>query len=179
MQTDKRRSPDITLLGEKRKPQMTLHLIVYIALIFTFGFILLISYWLLWPYTPMVIKEPIEIMNTNKTVEAGKVLVYKMDMDKRTALPCMITKQIVNGFIITSSPIIGNLRPGKYSKTFPLTVPNFADSGMNKLKWSGTYHVNPLRRITVVAWSEPFFIVTNKDNKDNETSTKISKTEGL
>ena len=40
--------------------------------------------WLMYPYEPLVVKrQPIEIMNPGKQVQAGSFLVYKIEWEKK------------------------------------------------------------------------------------------------
>jgi len=130
-----------------------------------FGIYLIISFWLFYPYEPITIKEPMKIMNKDKIVNSGETLLYEMDFVKHMQRPGFITKQLIDGVIITSSPIIGNIKTGHTIKNFPMKIPEFLGSGENVMKWSGTYKVNPIRYITVVAYTEPFYVVSDKDNE--------------
>ncbi len=123
------------------------------------GVYALLTYWMFWPYTPIIIQEPIRILNPDKIVKQGDFLIYELDMDKRMALPAVISKQIVNDFVMTYSPIIGNLEVGKCVKLFKVPVSQAADPGEYRFKWEGSYKVNPIRWVTVVVWSEPFQVI--------------------
>ena len=126
-----------------------------------------IAYWVLWPYEPIVIKEPMKIINQNKTVKAGGTLVYEMDFVKNMPLPGIITKQFIDGVVVTCAPIIGNIKVGHTVKNFPAKVPGFMNSGLTVMKWSATYKVNPIRWVTVVAWSEPFYVLNEQPDKED------------
>ena len=158
---NKRAAYKFSLFGEQRKHMILFHLAAYASIITAFGLLVLFSYWLFWPYKPIVIQEPIKIMNPGKIVYAGKPLIYEMDMDKRMAAPCTITKQLINGVIITSSPIIGNMPVGKTKKNYSWRIPEYAETDQFIMKWTATYSVNPIRNITVVAETEPFNVVGN------------------
>ena len=135
-----------------------LNLSIKLFLLFVAGIYAVVSYWLFWPYVPIVL-EPIKIYNVNKEVYPRESLIYSLDMDKRMALPAVITKQLVNDFIITYSPIIGNMPVGKHNKQVKLKIPRSAEPGAYKLRWEGIYKVNPMRSVSVIAWSEPFNIM--------------------
>jgi len=109
-----------------------------------------------------VVKSPLTIANENKTVKAGEDLIYIMEMDKRMALPCVITKQLIDGTVKTFSPIIGNMDVGKSAYRYSVKVPLYTAPGENILRWSGAYKVNPMRWVTVVVESEPFQIIASE-----------------
>jgi hypothetical protein len=153
-----------SLFGEKRKPQIILHLMNYLIFLVAFGLLFIYAYWNLYPYVPIVVKQPIEICNENKEVRPGEHLIYKLDMDKRMPLPCTITKQLINDFIITYSPIVGNLPEGEFVKSVKIKIPKSAEPGTYRLKWEASYPVNRERNVIVTAWSE-YFTILDKDEK--------------
>lgn len=118
-----------------------------------------ISFWLFYPYTPGMIEEPIKIINENQQLVPGEVLIYELDMNKLLPLSATISKQLIfeNGFVLTFTPIIGNIKEGEFVKLFPLETPHFAPLGKCILKWEGIYHVNPIRDVSIIARSEPFW----------------------
>jgi len=119
----------------------------------------IVSYWLVWPYTPIVINGPLKIHNQDKEVKKGEYLVYEMDINKKMPLPAQITKQLVNDFIITYSPIVGNVPVGKRKMKVKIKIPKSAECGEYVLMWEGLYKPNPIRNVRVVAYSEKFNVV--------------------
>jgi len=116
----------------------------------------IVSFWLYYPYVPIVIEEPIKIVNT-KIVPGGRI-IYELKIDKRMPLAATIHKQLINHYVITYSTITGNVPVGKRIMRVDISVPPYASAGEYKLRWEGVYKPNPLREVSVVAYSEPFKI---------------------
>ena len=56
----------------------------------------LMTYWLLWPYTPIVIHN-IDIMNKDKIVYIGEELVYETNYIKNKSYPVVkVTRQLIS-----------------------------------------------------------------------------------
>ena len=134
-----------------------------IPLMLLVGLYLLMTYWLFWPYSVMEIEEPIQIMNPDKIAYAGKNLEYELKYTKKVSLQAVVNKNLVNDYIITLSPALGNLPTGKdMKKKVVVSIPGYACPGKYRLRWVATYQVNPLRQIQVEAWSEEFLIRERK-----------------
>ena len=118
----------------------------------------IITYWLLWPYKPTIIKEPIQILNPNKQVAPGDDLVYEIDRVS-TVFAGEITRQLINDFVIAYAPVTGIVSVGKTVFKAKLKVPSSADPGKYRMKWMGAYKVNPIRTVYVTAWSEEFEVI--------------------
>ena len=129
---------------------------LFLIFFITYG---IASYWLFWPYVPMTIEDPIKILNDNKQVVPGGRLVYEMKIDKKLPLPAMISKQLINHYVITYSQIIGNVPLGKRTMKVSIRIPPYASGGKYKLKWEGVYKVNPIREVSVIEYSEEFTIL--------------------
>lgn len=133
-----------------------------LILILLIGIYAVVSYWMLRPYTVGIVKEPMRVVNAGKTIRAGSVLFYEMDMEKLLPLAALISKQVIGkdgGAVVTIAPVIGNLGTGKFKKLFPALIPNYTPEGEYVLKWQGDYKVNPLRTVSIIVHSEPFWVV--------------------
>ncbi len=119
----------------------------------------ILSFWMFYPYTPMIIKSPIEVCNEDKQIYPGDFLIYKLDMDKRVNVQCTVYRQLVNDFSILYSPVISNIPKGKKVIKVKLKIPRHTELGEYKLRWEVEYQVNPIRKVSVMAWSEPFYVV--------------------
>ncbi len=117
------------------------------------------TYWLFWPYEPMIISEPIVIDNFDHTVHPGDYLRYDLHLDKQMDLPCVVYRQLLNNFTVNYSPVYSNIPVGKRVMSIKLLIPNSAEPGDYRLKVGWEYKVNPIRTILVEKWSEPFQVV--------------------
>jgi len=120
---------------------------------------LLVTFWLFWPCTPLVIQESIKILNKDKVVQQGGELIYEVCYDKRVETQISIVKHLVNSYMITYSPVDGNLLYGKGKVKRKMPIPLSADLGKYKMWWTTEVPVNPLRKTLVGAWSEEFEVV--------------------
>lgn len=118
-----------------------------------------LTWWLYYPYKPFVLDKPVHILNAHNEVVQGGLLRYALHYDKRLPIPATITKQLVNTFLITATPLIGNIAVGKGSLISGMRVPARADVGTYVLKWEAAYQVNHFRKIIVSSVSEPFQVI--------------------
>jgi hypothetical protein len=117
----------------------------YITLVLILLSQTLILYWAFWPY------EPLKIEYIHKvSMENGKEFVYKMKYNKLMPLPADISKQFIDGFIVTMPATIANIGVGEFVTTHRIDIPKLPP-GQYYFKWSGTYKVNPIREVTVTA----------------------------
>lgn len=109
-------------------------------------------YWAFWPFEPLKIYylEMVEFEN-------GSHFIYKMRYDKLMPLPADVSKQFIDGFIITLPSTVANIDIGEKVTTHTVQIPKLP-AGKYFFKWSGTYKVNPIREVTVTART-PYFEV--------------------
>lgn len=117
-----------------------------------------LSYWMFWPYKPLTFHEPIEILNEDKTVAPGGYLVYRQHFTKHIDAQALIRKQLMNHYVITMAPIIGNVPTGERDMRVKIRIPDGAEPGDYVLLWEADYKVNPIRRVTVSTQSEQFCV---------------------
>ena len=124
------------------------HLIVC-SILFMQGLLL---FWAFYPYTPIVIDyiNPIEIIN-------GEKFVYEMKYEKKMPIPATITKQFIDGLTWTLSGWRSNVDIGESLDLHEIKIPKLPP-GDYVFRWSGTYKVNPIRDVTVVAETKCFKI---------------------
>lgn len=127
------------------------------------GLYCIVSYWLFWPYKPYIVDGPIEILNEDYQVEPGGRLIYEMRFTKNLALPATIYKQLINDFIITYSPITGNVPAGDRVMRVKQRIPRSAECGSYVFKWEAHTKVNPFRTIITTVMSEPFEVVEKNE----------------
>ena len=124
----------------------------FAAVVLTFAAIT--SFWLWYPYEPLVINGPIEIVNPGKIVNAGENVEYKISYDKKMFLPGTLTRKLINTYKIEYPDVTTTAPIGPDTDIIALPVPVFAHSGEHYIWWSITYRVNPIRYITVQRESE-------------------------
>lgn len=118
---------------------------------------LVVAFWLLWPYDPITV-QPIRIVNSCKEVQQGGVLIYELEYHKRTDKTGRVARHLVDTYTITYAPSLGINTVGKGIAKTHLPIPKYATPGIYFLRWSVTYEVNPLRKVTVTVDSEKFLV---------------------
>lgn len=116
------------------------------------------TFWLVYPYKPMTVnKEPIEVMTGE--VGRGKPLIYRIDYCKNVDVPATIQKSYENDIIFPASTThpVNNVgcRVVNISQVIPYELP----SGRYKLKIVFTYRVNPIREVSITAYTEYFNVI--------------------
>ena len=112
----------------------------------------LMFYWAFWPYEPLKI-EYITIQDFKN----GEYITYKMKFIKKMDLPAEVSKQFINGYIITLPTITANYPVGEGCTTHQVEIPKLPP-GNYYFQWSGRYRVNPIREVTVTARTPRFEI---------------------
>ena len=116
------------------------------------------TYWMLYPYVPVVIENQLQITNKNKTVRPGEKLKYQVWVNKKLPISAEIHMSLVNHYIVTYSPTYSNIPVGRRLVNVFVLIPPYAPPGEYSLRWEGEYQVNPVRTIKVCASSEKFTI---------------------
>jgi hypothetical protein len=138
-----------------------------IVLLFWCGFIiygLVVAWWLLYPYKPIIIKS-IVIANPDKQVLAGSVLKYKITYDKRMDIQGVLTRKLINNVKIDLADMAATAPVGDDSECVYVKVPHYTDPGIYYLWWSAKYKVNPIREVVVSAKSDVFTVVSGRVEK--------------
>jgi hypothetical protein len=128
------------------------------------AYALLIGYWLLYPYKPIVITS-IEVMNPGKQVMAGDWLIYKISYDKKMNISGTLSRKLVNSTKIDLSDVAATSPIKMGCDVVYVEIPKKADPGKYYLWWSANYRVNPIRTVTVQAVSEPFYVFDRPSEK--------------
>ena len=129
------------------------------------GWSCLVCYWLWYPYNPLTVTHPIQIMNKDKTVAPGEYLIYKIEYEKHMNVNGVLTRQLVNTYKIAYSDVIITAPIGKDVDQISLLIPRSAQPGEHYLWWNASYKCNPLRWVTVTCESEPFMVIGKADDQ--------------
>jgi len=119
-----------------------------------------VTYWAFWPYIPLELYS-VKVVNEEPIIP-GEMLIYELDFEKKMKLPTVINRQLVNGFVITYSPLYANLAVGKKIVKSKIKIPNSAEPGKYRLKWQAHYKVNPIREIVMGDFSNEFIIASSE-----------------
>ncbi len=138
------------------------YIIAMLTLLFSTVAVITVFVWWLYPYNPLVIEQPLKIMNENKTVEVGEPLIYKTVFTKNTDKFPIIHRQLINGVVYTLPSITPMNKAGDHKQVITnLTIPNLP-TGEYYLTTSACYEMNPIRTVCVDYDSEIFIINSNR-----------------
>jgi hypothetical protein len=139
------------------------YILAWIAIVGSICLVLLITYWLAWPYKIAEQKAPAKVLTP--IVKLGDNLRYELDFCKYTDIsPIDTKKQLVDGLVYPLPvPAIRVLPVGcrKAIAEATIIIPDCAEC-FNKdvyLELISTYQVNPLRTVTVKFTTEKFQVV--------------------
>jgi len=120
---------------------------------------MVLTYWLLWPYEPIVIHS-IDIMNKNNIAYAGENLKYQTHYTKEMSYPVVkVTRQIIDGSVFVLEPGKGSRLPvGEHRVEVEVPIPENVCPNIYSFHLTAEYKVNPIRTVTVVARSNTFII---------------------
>jgi hypothetical protein len=130
----------------------------YFVLVLAFSSILVVSFWLLYPYktsTPNV--QPYKIVT--QEVKVGDTLLYQSDWCRFTDVPAEVDRMFVDSLVFSMPTVISQYKIGCYNMNIAVVVPSTLPEGKYKLKMIYRYKVNPIRTIIKIAETETFNII--------------------
>lgn len=127
-------------------------------------FLLLIIFWMVYPYKTAEIKTPVKVLNENNEVAIGEAVLLEVSVTKYSNVVPNRTELITcdDGTITFLSPgRTSNLPPGTYTFVNDNNVlpPKLAIGSVCRYHFRYTYKVNPIREIFKEWDSEPFTVV--------------------
>ena len=136
----------------------TLNYISYIVLLIAFGVLILIGYWLLYPYKIVEFKDTVfPVMN--KVVKRGQLVTYTSNYCKYMDKPAIVTRTFKNELIFLSPSTITNRPLGCNTIVVSVLVPSELPVGKYFMEQVYQFEVNPLRKITIIENTEEFEVV--------------------
>ena len=126
-------------------------------------FLLLVAFWLLYPYKVSSIKEPIAILNEYNEIAIGDAIIMKIELTKPNEIRPKGTVFITcdSGNLVTLLGNPQNLPVGKYTVVNDRYIlPSKVSVGDKcKFHFKNSYQVNPIREITKEWVSEEFTVI--------------------
>ena len=135
-----------------------LNLVSCLSLLFALAFGIIIFYWVVYPYKPMVFKAKVFPIS-NKIVKIGMTLSYVSDYCKNIDLPAMVTREFRNELIFVTPSTITNRPTGCHKILIGVLIPPELPAGKYIMAQTYTYQVNPIRTITVRENTEEFEVI--------------------
>jgi hypothetical protein len=135
-----------------------INIISYIAILLGILTILTVTYWLTYPYEPLVFQDE-KFPVINKIIKRGEMVVYTSNYCKYADLPALVTRTFKNELIFLTPTSITNRPIGCNSITIAVTIPKELPSGIFRLENTYEFQVNPIRKIIVLEDTEDFQVV--------------------
>ena len=137
-----------------------LNTISFISVVSAILLILLVIYWLIYPYKTVKFSYPkFPVLNKNRTIKRGDNLFYQVDYCKYVDLPSLVTKAFSNDIVFFVPETTGNSPTGCHSVNIQMQVPADLPMGDFHVMLTYTYQVNPIRSVTVRQETEEFKVV--------------------
>jgi hypothetical protein len=139
---------------------------LYVVLALIFGFWIRAGWILLYPYKVLTVHS-IKILDADNTVAAGGSLSYETCYTKHMEATANVERWLVNSYTLSVPSYHRQVPTGKGKSLNAITIPEFADPGIYRLRIRYTYEIGsfPSRRVTVEAESGEF-LVTNVTKKE-------------
>jgi hypothetical protein len=132
----------------------------YASIFVAILFIIIIFYWLLYPYRVIEFEQvPYPIVNENKTVRQGELLIYEVEYCKFMNIGATTTKSFNNGIIYSLPPMQSNRETGCHDNKIFLEVPKTLPPAEYSLEVLYRFQVNPIRVIEYKQSTEPFTVI--------------------
>lgn len=130
----------------------------WITINFTLGFLLLIIFWLVYPYKVIEFKQPIKILTPQ--VKRGEHLSYEVDYCKYSNHQPLITRTFIDGVIYQVPDGISKLNDkGCGVNTIQMYIPKALPTGKFYVEINYHYELNPVRKLDITVKTEQFEII--------------------
>lgn len=129
-----------------------------IILVSAIGLMAVLAFWLLYPYQPLVLKDPVFPL-VNKVVKQGTDLQFISDNCKNVDLTAHTSRAFVDDIVYYVLPITTSVRKGCGKVTITVPVPSNLPPGKYTLQNIFEYKVNPIRIVTVTHNTEEFEVI--------------------
>lgn len=134
-----------------------LNKIAWLAILGAIGLMLLMGFWLFYPYKTIEFNQPLRV--NQKEINTGQHLQFNVDYCKYTNLQATVDNIFVDSVIYYTPPQPSQLTMGCRKLTYSIYIPRALVPGEYIIKSVYTYRVNPIRTINVTVETETFTIV--------------------
>ena len=147
--------PDMKLINKKDK---SITIATFVSLGVSFIFVLLVLFWLIFPYEPLSINNhPYPVLN--KEVKKGDVLLFEVDYCKLTDKKATITRRFIDSLLYVMPDITAVNEMGCRRQLVSEEIPQNLPAGEYVMDFYYTYKVNPIREVTVHARTQKFQVI--------------------
>lgn len=136
--------------------------ISYITIGITALFLLVMGYWLLYPYNPTDFPSPVQKVD-KLTVQSGEHLIITSEFCKNMTVVPTISRSFVDG-IIYQIPSYTAIEPelGCHTRKVQVYIPKGLPLGRYYIHSSYKWQVNPIRAIEKTTTTEVFYVVNGQ-----------------
>lgn len=121
--------------------------------------IMLLVYWALVPFKP-VLEIPDNKLNVvNKEVKAGDDLILNYHVCKRGNLTGLVTRYIEDNQVIALPDLYSRFPEGCATYNIPVTIPINTPTDMYTFHAQVTYKVSPIKTVTYDFYSDEFKVI--------------------
>lgn len=137
-----------------------IRLVMFHGLMFSYVLLIIIAFWLFYPYNVITYKTPI-LPLVNTKLKVGDTIEVRHIFCKYMQTQGTILVQLQDELIYNFPQSVGNLKVGCHNIILDnLTVPYALKPGETaRLHYTFIYWVNPLRQVTYDIYSEPFTVI--------------------
>jgi hypothetical protein len=137
-----------------------LNLVSYLTLLMALVVVLIVTYWMTYPYKPVEFKNLPHKIDT-KQIKAGEYLTMNVDYCKYSTVVPVINTAFIDGIIyyVPQEGTINTVKPGCGENKVFIYIPKALPPGNYSVHRTWKYKVNPLRTITIYTQSETFEVV--------------------
>ena len=147
--------PNMKLINKKDK---SITIATFVSLGVGFIFVLLVLFWLIFPYEPLSINNhPYPVLN--REVKKGDVLLFEVDYCKFTNKKATITRRFTDSLLYVMPDITAVNEMGCRRQLVSEEIPQNLPSGEYVIDFYYTYKVNPIREVTVHARTQKFQVI--------------------
>lgn len=168
-------TPEVTI-SNIESPQLSkgrriAYILSGMVLTFAFGFMLLVIFWLIYPYKIASIEEPIEVLNPNNEVAVGENLRLEVRVTKYDEIYPDRSEYITcnDGSLTFIDPGTAKIvPPGKYVIVNDDNVisPGIHIGSRCRFHFQYTYKVNPIRNVIKEWDSEEFLVLRGETHNE-------------
>lgn len=130
-------------------------LLSWLTIILALSLLLLVGFWLIYPYKPFVVNN---VTSEIETINPGETYKYSVSYCKYSNLSALVSKTLVNDILIPFSPYESNIPTGCQTRDVYTEIPDYVPSGVYHIHIVSAYQVNPIRNVTVF-YETPAFII--------------------
>jgi hypothetical protein len=137
------------------------HYLGWMAILGNLSILLLVIFWLIFPYQLPYVYQPIEILNPNKTIAIGETIDMKIELVKKDNTEALIRPNITCSDGITVPLITKDLSLPIGAHTLlssAYSLPPVNQGTTCRFNFDVNYQVNPIRDIPM-RWSSEEFTV--------------------